>query len=513
MMWLREDNAKHDRTAPRHAAVIDVGSNSVRLVIYRLEGRVIWTVYNEKALAGLGRDLLQTGRLSAEGVETAMAALRRFRVVVDGWDDLEVTVAGTAAVREAADGALFVRRVKQETGFAIRVLTGAEEARYAALGVIAGEPKSRGVVGDLGGSSLELIRLETATAEAANAPDSVTLPLGPFALGAPRALEIEPVRRRIEAALAPTLGRFTATDFHAVGGGWRNLALLHMQMAGYPLRVAHQYEINRVDALEVARFVQRQSKSSLEGIEGLSKKRFETLSYSALVLDVLIERMGYQRVVVSAYGLREGQLFEAMSPEIRALDPLVAGADALSPNGPNQAMGPALEAWLRPLFDRLPPLLVDPVLGERDSRLLAAAARLADMGSRLHPDHRGEIAFEQMIRAPLAGMTHPERAFLALTLFARHTSQAAVPEPEAIARLLTPAMQSRARALGAALRLGCDLSGRNPAVLEKSRLVIDGQHLRLIAVGGHGDMLLGEQTAKRAQALAQALRLKLSLGD
>lgn len=497
----------------RHAAVIDVGSNSVRLVVYRLEGRAIWTVYNEKALAGLGRDLLQTGRLSADGVDTAMAALRRFRVVLDGWDDISITVTGTAAVREAADGALFVRRVKQETGFAIRVLSGAEEARYAALGVIAGEPKSRGVAGDLGGSSLELIRLETTDADSTNAPDSVTLPLGPFALGAPRPLEIEPVRRRIEAALAPTLGRFNSTDFHAVGGGWRNLALLHMQMAGYPLRVAHQYEISRVDALEVSRFVQRQSKSSLEGIEGLSKKRFETLSYSALVLDVLIERMGYQRVVVSAYGLREGQLFEAMPPEIRALDPLVAGAEALSPGGPHQSFGPALETWLKPLFDSLPPLLVDPVLGERDARLLAAACRLADIGSRLHPDHRGEIAFEQMLRAPLAGMTHPERAFLALALFARHTTHAATPEPEAINRLLTTAMQQRARALGAALRLGCDMSGRNPAVLRKSRLIIDGQHLRLIASGGHGDMLLGEQTAKRAQALAQALRLKLSLGD
>jgi exopolyphosphatase/guanosine-5'-triphosphate,3'-diphosphate pyrophosphatase len=512
MMWLRGDNAQ-DRTAPRQAAVIDVGSNSVRLVIYRLEGRAIWTLYNEKALAGLGRDLETTGRLSKEGIETAMTALRRFRVVLDGWEGLDLVVAGTAAVREAADGGLFVKRVKQETGFEIRVLTGAEEARYAALGVIAGEPQSRGVVGDLGGASLELIRLETAAADPANAPDSVTLPLGPFALGAPRPLDIDVARKRIEAELAPNLGRFASDDFHAVGGGWRNLALLHMQLAGYPLRVAHQYEISRADALDVARFVERQSKTSLEGIEGLSKRRFETLSYSALVLDVLIERMGYKRVIVSAYGLREGLLFEAMPPEIRALDPLVAGAEALSPGGPHQALGPALETWLKPVFDSLPPLMADPVLGARDARLVAAACRLADIGSRLHPDHRGDIAFEQMLRAPLAGMTHAERAFMALALFTRHTSTGAPPEPEAIARLLTPAMQQRARALGAALRLGCDLSGRNPAVLERSRLVIDKQRLRLIAEGGRGDMLLGEQTAKRAQALAQALKLKLSLGD
>src|ERR1700759_3505664 len=166
-MWLRADNLN----TAQQAAVIDVGSNSVRLVIYRLDGRAIWTVYNEKALAGLGRDLPATGRLSPEGVETAITALRRFRAVLDGWRAEDVTAAATAAVREAADGPAFLRRIREETGLAgrtltrdeaglaLRALTGDEEARYAALGVIAGQQDAEGVVGALGGSSLELVRL------------------------------------------------------------------------------------------------------------------------------------------------------------------------------------------------------------------------------------------------------------------------------------------------------------------------------------------------------------------
>ena len=259
MMWPRADS----RGEPRQAAVIDVGSNSVRLVIYRLDGRAIWTVYNEKALAGLGRDVPAAGRLSPEGVEAAITVLRRFRALLDGWKADEVLTVATAAVRDAADGPMFLKRVRDETGLSVRLLTGEEEARYAALGVLAGDPGAQGVVGDLGGSSLELIRLD------GQAPaDGVSLPLGPFALGAPRPLTIDRTRRVIEAALAPHAARFAGREFHAVGGAWRNLALLHMELAGYPLRVAHQYEMGRSDAVDLARFVERQSKASLQRIEG-----------------------------------------------------------------------------------------------------------------------------------------------------------------------------------------------------------------------------------------------------
>jgi DNA-binding transcriptional ArsR family regulator len=129
----------------RDIAAIDIGSNSVRLVLYRLEGRAIWTVFNEKVLAGLGRDLATTGRLSPDGVTLAMTALRRFAAVLEGVRPERTLIAATAAVREAADGPEFCERVAAETGLRIRVLSGEEEAKYAAMGVLAGAPDAHGV--------------------------------------------------------------------------------------------------------------------------------------------------------------------------------------------------------------------------------------------------------------------------------------------------------------------------------------------------------------------------------
>ena len=506
-MWPRADSpptlSLFDPAIGRQAAVIDVGSNSVRLVVYRLEGRAIWTVFNEKSLAGLGRGMAETRKLSPAGVDVALAALRRFRAVLEGWPEADVLAVGTAAVREAADGAGFLRRVEDEIGLKIRLLSGEEEARYGALGVIAGEPGAKGVVGDLGGSSLELVRVGDGRPS-----DGVSLPLGPFSLGAPQSLNADQTRKVIETRLKPVAGRFASREFHAVGGAWRNLALLHMEMSGYPLHVTHQYEMTRSEALDVTRFAARQSKQSLERIEGLSKKRFETLPYAALVMEALIERLGLERLVISAYGVREGLLLETMTPDERAQDPLIAGCEALAnARSLSLPLGAPLEAWVGPAFGAL-----EPLFGARDPVLTAAACRLADLGARLHPDHRADVVFEQVLRAPIAGMSHPERLFLACALFSRHTAATTMPHPEAVSRLLTAERRQRARALGAAIRLGCDLSGRNPRLLPKAALAIHGDRLALSAAPGWNDMLLGEQTAKRAATLASVLKLRLQIG-
>jgi exopolyphosphatase/guanosine-5'-triphosphate,3'-diphosphate pyrophosphatase len=505
-MWPLADRQDFAAPAPgdggRQAAVIDLGSNSVRLVIYRIEGRAIWTVFNDKSLAGLGRDLPQTGRLSPEGVEDALTALRRYRAVLQAWDQAELFAAATAAVREASDGAAFLRRVRDEVGLDVPLLSGETEARYGALGVLAGAPESEGVVGDLGGSSLEL------TAVADGRPGAgITQPLGAFALGAPRQLDIDATRRQIEARVGEVSGRFQGQTLHAVGGSWRNLALLHMEMSGYPLHVTHLYEMSRTEALEVARFAARQSRNSLERIQGLSKKRYDTLPYAALVLETLIERLDIPRVVISAYGVREGMLFESMSPAEQAEDPLIAGCAALvGVRGSSHDLGQALETWLAPAFSALPP-----IFGSRDRVLMAAACRLADLGARLHPDHRADVVFEQVLRAPIAGMNHAERAFLACAIFSRYTAATTTPEANVVSRLLSAERRQRARALGAAIRLGCDLSGRNGRLLEKARLSIRDGQLALTATPGWSDMLLGEQTAKRAATLAGVLRLKLQI--
>jgi exopolyphosphatase/guanosine-5'-triphosphate,3'-diphosphate pyrophosphatase len=483
-------------------AVLDVGSNSVRLVIYRVEGRAIWSLFNEKVQAGLGRGVEQTGLLDSAGVDAALTALRRFRAVLDAVKPQAIYTAATAAVREAADGRNFVERVRFETGFELNVLNGEQEARFAALGVLAGAPDAQGVVGDLGGFSLELVRLD------AHRPGvGVTLPLGPFALGLGRPFDAQAVRkdvaRKLEGAFA-----FRTACFHAVGGAWRSLALVHMRLADYPLEILHQYEISAAEALDTARFVARQSKGSLERIEGLSKRRVDALPYAAVVMEALVERLELQRLSISAYGLREGMIYDALPPELKALDPLIEGCAAL---GARQAiaedLGHALEAWLAPALGALPPVFG----AQRDPVLLAAACRLADLGSRLHPDHRADLVFEQVLRAPIAGMHHAERAFLATALFARHSASPNIPEPRIIARVLSPERLLRARAYGAAMRLGCDLSGRSAALLARSSIRLTASKLVLGAEPEVADLLLGEQTARRGATLAGILERELRI--
>jgi exopolyphosphatase/guanosine-5'-triphosphate,3'-diphosphate pyrophosphatase len=487
----------------RDVAVIDVGSNSIRLVLYRVEGRAIWTTFNEKVLAGLGRDMAQTRRLAPEGVKAALGALRRFRAVLDGIRPDEILTAATAAVRDAEDRLDFIGRVRGETGFRLRVLSGEDEARLAALGVAAGAPGSSGVVGDLGGSSLELVRLKD------GAPDGgVTLPLGPFALGLAKPFDAEALGLAARAVIAPHAARFQTDTFHAVGGAWRNLALLNMNLSSYPLQIVQQYEMGAGEALSAARFIASQSKGSLERIPGLNKKRAETLPAAAVVLQALIEQLGVKRVITSAYGVREGLLFEAMAPAVRAEDPLVAGCATLAARDhATEALGPALEAWLTPLWTGLSPQFA-PV---RERALLAAAARLATVGAHLHPDHRADLVFDQVLRAPIAGQTHVERAFLAIAAFNRYTGATTNPQPETIARLLSSEEVGRARALGAALRLGCDLSGRSATLLQWADLALDRTDLILSIRSGGADMLLGEQTAKRAEQLATALGKALKI--
>ncbi|KQW83914.1 Ppx/GppA phosphatase family protein [Brevundimonas sp. Root1279] len=487
---------------PRDVAAIDIGSNSVRLVLYRLEGRAIWTVFNEKVLAGLGRDLATTGKLSVEGSAQALVALKRFAAVVEGVRPAHTFIAATAAVREAEDGQAFCDQVAAETGLRIRILSGEEEARYAALGVLAGIPAAHGVAADLGGSSLELIRVEDGALGR-----GVTLPLGPFAMGAQEGLTPGKLRDAIATRLKPAAD-YRADTLYAVGGAWRTLAQIHMDMGAYPLHVVHQYEMTAQEARDTARLIARQSKSSLEKWPGLSKKRAETLPHAALVLEGLIEHLGLKRVVISAWGVREGLLYEALDAETAATDPLLAGCTAL---GARQGISPslpsALKGWIAPLVDALP-VAFDK---GRDAVLADAACRLADLGARLHPDHRVELAFDQVLRAPVPGQTHAERAFLAVAVNARYGGSSGTPERSTVERLLSEEQRRAGRALGLAIRLACDLSGRAPQLLANARARIQDGALVITAADGYADVLLGEQTRRRGKALAEILGLKLDL--
>lgn len=484
----------------RDQAVIDIGSNSVRLVVYRVEGRANAPVLNEKVLAGLGRGVSETKRLDPSSVKRALEAIVRFRYLIDALGIKTVFAVATAAVREAEDGPEFVAQIKALTGFDVAIISGEEEGRLSSLGVLAGAPGAGGVAGDLGGSSLELVTLS---------PDGPGIAeswqLGPLAIGNLDPYDPVAARAAIDLVLkqSKVLPANIGGEFHAVGGAWRSLAKIDMIMRDYPLHVLHNYAMPRADAITLCDFVAGQSRKSLERIDGSIGKRAETLPYAATLLRAVLDYGNFDSVVISSHGLREGILLEQLSVEEREQDPLVAGAIAMTGGTTrSHAFGEALFWWITPVFDGLPRLFPN----NRGEILRACACLLADIGATLHPDDRARLAFDLVLRAPYPAASHTERVFLARIMARRYGAKLDEIEPKLVKRLLDDALLARADALGSALRLGAELSGRSADLLSKCGLhVVSG----CLVLSTSSDMkgLIAETVVKRLEQLGAALRL------
>ena len=486
--------------ADRETAVIDIGSNSVRLVLFRIEGRALWPVFNEKTMAGLGRGASQTGRLNPDGVESAMRALKRFAILLDAKKVERCHAVATAAVRDCADGPEFAERVKRETGLSIEVLSGEEEGRRSALGVLAGLDGANGIVGDLGGSSVEFARLSGNTAGR-----SISLALGPLAMGAGDESP-ETVGPRIEPILATAKGMLEAPGevFYAVGGAWRAIAYLDMALNNYPLKLLHQYELSADRLMRTCAFAIGQSESSLASIPGVNARRAGTLPYAAELLTKIFKLGQFKSIVFSAHGLREGVLCAHDLALLSRGHPLIAGAEALARmTGPDPAFGRAIDGFLAPVFEQEKPIFG----AQRDVILRHAAARLADLGARMHPDHRAELSLMETLYAPFVGVTHKERAFLALAMHHRYAGKKSLGEKHIVRRLLDENEVVGALSLGLALRLAAALSGRSARVLNAFELLREDEDLVLMPNGAMDEQLIVERAQTRFSQLANAMGL------
>ncbi|MDZ5649707.1 Ppx/GppA family phosphatase [Nitrospirillum sp. BR 11828] len=492
---------KFDRPAPeRHVgsdrlAVIDIGSNSMRVVVYdRLERSPI-AIFNEKIMCGLGRSVEKTGKLHPEGVKLALANLARFRRLIEGMQVGRVDILATAAVRDAKDGAKFVADVEALTGVPVTVLAGEEEARLSAMGVLSGTPGADGLMGDLGGGSLELVTLDKGVIGR-----QATLPLGPLRLI--EAVDGKPgsAAKLIDAQLAklPWALEGRGRDFHPVGGGWRALAKMHMEQIGHPLHIIHHYVVDARVMADFAGLVGRQSRASLEKMPGVSRRRLETLPMAALVMERLLRAVQPSNVVFSAYGLREGFLFDQLSAEERRRDPLIDSCTQVAERLGRFGEAATLTQWTSPLF-----------AGEDEAaaRLRTAACLLSDLGWSEHPDYRAEHAYLRVLRMPFAGADHAERAFLALASFVRYAGTADG-QPLGLTRtLLSEAQLSRAVIVGLALRLAHTLTGGAATLLQRTALRLTPDTLTLL-LPRDAAMLDGDAVQRRLDALAKTLGRK-----
>jgi exopolyphosphatase/guanosine-5'-triphosphate,3'-diphosphate pyrophosphatase len=474
-------------------AIVDIGSNSIRLVVFDRIARAPLLLFNEKVLCGLGRGLDESGRLNESGVESALANLARFVRLAKSMGVARLDMLATAAVRDAANGAEFAASVRRRCGVGVRVLSGAEEARFSALGVVSGIAEADGVMGDLGGGSLELVGLDHG-----RLGPHVTLPLGPLRVGEAALGDREQARQLIDTYLesVPWLGDMRGRNFYPVGGAWRSLARIHMDQTGHPLHIIQQYRIDRRQAEDLLRVMARLGRRSLAAISGLPRRRVDTLPFAALLLERVLRIARPEAVIFSAFGLREGYLFHQLSPGQRRQDPLLAAASELSDrDGRFGPMGDVLEAWTAPLFAGESPA---------EHRLRHAVCRLSDIAWRDHPDYRAEQAFDRILRLPIGGIEHDERVFAAASVAARYAGTLDPVAGEPVLRMIDESSAARALVLGLAMRLAYSLSGATPKLLALSSLRLAGDRLTLV-LPRNGSIMYGEAVGRRLEALGRAL--------
>ncbi|MBK5911834.1 hypothetical protein CCR85_10075 [Rhodothalassium salexigens] len=485
---------------PGRIAVFDVGSNSVRMVVFDALRRHPMQMFNEKAMCGLGRAVGKTGAMDEDAMAAAVAALRRFAGLLGPMQVEAVVAVATAAVREASNGAAFIERVRAETEIALDVIPGEEEARLAALGVIAGTPEATGIVGDLGGGSLELMRV----AGADGLTDRVTLPIGPVRLIGDVGDDMAAQARLIDEALdgVSWLSARQAGDFYIVGGAWRAIARLHMAQNRWPLGILHGYTLPGRTARDFAHLLSRQHPQGLRGTEAISQRRLDVLPTAALILAKALERMKPDRLVTSSFGLREGLVFDRLPPALQAEDPFLSEcrkwAETVS-RFPLHAE--TLMTWLDPVF-----AAGKVIEDDEHRRLRFATCLLADISWRGHPDFRAERAVMEVLYGRFVGIDHRGRALIAMALLLNYGGSAETGLARTCRRLLSDDDVSYARLLGLALRLAQRLSGGTEPVLRRSGLKRTAQTLTL-RLDPAIAALSGEMVERRLKRLADALDL------
>ncbi len=472
--------------------VVDVGSNSVRLVVFDGAARSPAYFYNEKIMCGLGAGLGETGKLNPEGRERALAALRRFQLLARGMDLAPLTSVATAAVREAEDGPAFCARVERETGLKLWVIDGEQEARFSAQGVLLGWPEAKGLVCDIGGSSMEL-----AVVGKGQVGSRATSPLGPLKLqdikGGKKGL-----RRHIR-AIMDDLARRIGTDhkrLFLVGGSWRAIARIDMERRAYPLHVLHEYRMTPKSVRATLDWIAENDLAELGARTGTSQARMSLVPIAAEVLRQLIKTFRPKEIAISSYGIREGLLYEQMPQRARARDPLIEACRfAESRDARRPGFGRALYSFIRPIFRNEKP---------DTRRLIKAACLLHDVTWRAHPDYRAEVCFDNATRANLGGLNHEERIWLGLALLHRYKKNRDDTRFSHLFCLISDARIAQAESVGKAMRFGAMFSVDDPEKVARLDWKPKKRVLTL-SLNETGRDLFGEVAQARFKALARAL--------
>lgn len=476
----------------RPVAIIDIGSNSVRLVVYSGATRAPFVLFNEKVMAGLGRDMGETGRLSDEAQARALSALARFRLLIDRMQVTRTRVFATAAVRDAANAGQFVAQIRA-LGFDPKILSGEEEGRLAALGVLSGIPDADGVIGDLGGGSLELADVADGQVRR-----RISLPLGVLRIAEMSAKSPAALRAKLRRALEKADFRKLAAGrpFYMVGGSWRAVAQFDLELTGHPLPITHLHALAPDRPIALQRRLNALRRTEVGGSR-IGGSRASTLPDALLMLRAVVEALEPSSLVASAYGIREGLLYDDLDGATRRIDPLIAATYEVGARlGRFPQHGDLIDGWIGEIFDDAPAA----------ARIRRAACHLSDVAWAAHPDFRAERGVAFALHANWVAIDAAGRALMAQALYTSFGGAGELPTP-GVAALCTPAAIRRARQWGLAIRLAQRLSAGVAEPLEHSSLSAQGDRLVLWLPESEAASF-GETVERRLRTLANAIEMK-----
>lgn len=490
---LESDPAGQGRIAgAKPVAVLDIGSNSVRLVVYERLARALTVLYNEKSASTLGRGVAATGRLADTSMASALKAIRRFAMVCRLTEVGEIYPIATSATREAENGPEFARAVEDIIGVPVRVLSGAEEAHFAAHGLLSGMPDFKGIVGDLGGGSLELTMVEDGHDTGGETYELGVIRLQDDSQMTPgKAGSIARDRLKESSLLSPGKHK----SFAAIGGTWRALAKLHQVRCNYPLHMVQDYTVRTEDILPLCDALMESNgdKKLIKGIDTVSGSRRDLLPYGAAVLAEVLRTGKFEEVVFSALGVREGYLYDRLSDEEKAIDPLLQAAEEIStlrsraPEFAGDLIGGSTALFA----------LLDVNESPDQERLRKAACYMSDIGWRTHPDYRGEQSIQMVAFSDIVGIDHGGRAFLAQTLAFRYMGFKQKSSSAKLLDLAGSELGQRARLIAAYFRVAYPLTAAMPGILPRTRFSVDGKtlvlHLPADLAFLDGDRMRGRQ--------------------
>ena len=485
-------------TSDQRQAIVDIGSNSIRLVVFGGSLRAPSVLFNEKLQAGLGRGVVANGRLDPDSVKSALVGLARFAALLKLMQPIWVRVVATAAVREASDGPKFLKAVRA-LGLPAELLSGDDEAEAAGLGVISAHPQARGLVADMGGGSLELVRVADGEVH-----EKASLLFGAMRVAAVRAGGRGHLRKALRSATEPHgwLSQVAGQPLYLVGGAWRALARVHMQRCQFPLPVLADYTFSAEDARELKTHVWAMGSAELAAVRGVKAARALQLDDAAALLAALVAVTTPSEVIISAHGLREGLLFQALDQRARLLDPLIEGVrHALAGQQAVDGQAEALLAWSDATFVADPP---------EERRLRHASCLIIGTSWASDPDFRAVAGEDLALHGNWIGVSAADRAVIAMALHVGLGGAADAP-PGILTRLAGSDRLDRAAAWGLALRLAQRLSGGAPAALRQVPLRLAEDNVLLLAppptIGALIDSAIERRLARLGTALGRATRI------